>query len=258
MTASFFVAAMRGNVFHFIETAYKCDNPVKALESVPVESNDMIDLLVNGVDLSIAKQPETLVEDVLSHRNGPKTVSEIALQCKFIHFATSMVIIWRTPMVRLIDELAQNVVDMALHSPRGGTPRNNNFLYGMVAYVEPNRPIPFVCINATKEGTVQLCHFGGPKFPTRFRIIAHIMRAVDHMETLKLAFDTTGPKRDPITFSQGSAIQISVRLDSPEGPFAAFLKPNPDFDCVVYLTFGGGSGAVYHKTKEKLLHSFIE
>jgi hypothetical protein len=189
----------------------------------------MIDLLVNGVNLSVAKQPETLIEDILSHRNSLKNVSEIALQCKFIHFATSMVIVWR-----------------------------RDFILGMVAYVEPNKPIPFVCINVTKEGMVQLCHFGGPKFPARFRIIAHVMRAVDQMETLKLAFDTTSPKRDPIVFSQGSAVQISVRLDSSEGQYATFLRPNPDFDCVVYLTFNGGSGAVYHRTKEKLLHSFIE
>ena len=76
------------------------------------------------------------------------------------------------------------------------------------------------------------------------------------MELSKIAFDTSHFHRDPIIFSQGSAIQVVLRLDGPERR-VEFSKPNPDFDCVIYLTMDMKNGCVYHKTKDPLIHTVI-
>jgi hypothetical protein len=244
---------MKANVINFIERAYNCDNPIQSLESVPV-TLDMLDLLLPAkLDLS-SKYPPNILCDILSHRSQT-AVSDVALQCKFAYFATSMIILWEMLPTQIIDELAQNIVALAIHSPRSA-PRRGSSL-GMVSYIEPNKPIPHVWLNVQSKGTVDLCKFGGRNFPARFRVILHVMRRVNEIETLKLTFDTTSNHKDPIPFSQGSAVQLALRLDL-DVPCAEFVKPNPDFDCVVYLTLDSGvKGSVYHKTKDRLIHTLI-
>ena len=242
---------MRSNVINFVERAYKCSNPQESLKSVPVDK-EMLDLILPK-DLS-PQFPLVLYNDLLAVRES-RASSEAALQCQFIYFATSMVIIWENASTRLIDDLAQNMVDIALHSPRKPSKFSS---VGMVAYVVPNVPIPFAWINVSSDNaTVQLCHFGGPNFPTKFRVMLHVVRAVGQpIDLVKIAFDTSQFHRDPIVFSQGSAVQLALRLDTPE-PRAEFSRPNPDFDCVVYVTMDMRQGSVYHRGKERLIHSFI-
>lgn len=223
------------NLINFLEAAYRSSDPIRSLDSVPA-TEELLNLLLPTTSRESLEErhPPDLYNDLLAHWKQGK-LSEVAIQCKFQYFATSMTVVWGNG--------------------------------GMVAYVEPNRPLPYAWINVNAEDqTVQLRSCGGgtpSQHPllSRFRVILHVTprrKSGEPMGLVKVAFDTSHPDRDPIVFSQGSAVQLALRLDL-DVPAVEFVKPNPDFECVVHVTLNGNwrEGSVYHRTKDKLIHSVL-
>lgn len=176
------------------------------------------ELVPQNIDAS-SKYPKELHEDLLAHWAARQPETDVAIKCKYLYFATSMVHVF----------------------PRTLT---------AVAYVTPNRPLPYVWFHVVSaETSVGLLGCHGIT-TNRVRVLLHVVRSPKEFDTVKRCFDPT--TKEGMPYSQGNAIQLVLRLDDGRCE-VVFKRPDPTLDCVVMVSLDGRFKGAYHVTEERLI-----
>ncbi len=204
------------NIQNILENAYNSFSPLESLLSVDV-CQEMLDLLIPKETNECI--PISVKNDILTyHKQRDEKWSEVALQSKFIHFATSMIHVFIKSRTA-------------------------------VTYLVPNVPMPYIWIDVLNEETFKVCSVQGLS-KNMFRLIIHTVKAVDEIRTVKKAINLATLEVMP--FINGNSIQVCYRADL-ENPIVSLIKPNLGIDCIVILSFRGEFNGCFHKSKEKLI-----
>ena len=207
-----------------LQAAYRAFDPQAAIKSLAV-TRPLLDKLLPEATFTDAKEfnnPLTLCKDLLNYRaqRDTKKWDEDALFCQFAYFSTSMIHVFTCGVA--------------------------------VAYIKPNIPIPYVWINVVDAETVALVNYCSRLDKDIFRVIMHVVRSVNEIVSVKKSIQLRNGGLC-ISFSQGSAIQICLRLDL-EQPLLTMTAANPSLpDCVVLLSYKGEFVGAWQKGKERLV-----
>ncbi len=208
-----------------LEAAYRAFDPQAALKSIVV-TRTLLDKLLPEATFADARElnnPPTLCKDLLNYRaqRDTKQWDDDALFCQFVYFATSMIHVF----------------------PRGG---------GCVSYIQPNTFIPYVWINVIDAENVALVNYCSRIEKDIFRVIMHVVRSLNEISTVKKSIQLRNGGL-VISFSQGNAIQLCLRLDL-EQPQLTMTAANPSLpNCVVLLSYRGEFVSAWQKGKERLM-----
>lgn len=202
-----------------LEAGYRSYDPQSAFSGVAV-TKTLLDQLIPP-DLPTTGFPPTLCKDLTGYlAQKEKKWDDDALKCQFIYFATSMVHVF--------------------HNEKCA-----------VAYIQPNVAIPYIWLNVIDDKTFELVNFCSRIEKDIFRVIIHIVRSVDQIDTVKKSIHLRNGGL-VMPFSAGNAIQLTLRLDL-EQPILSMNAANPTLpNCVVLLSYKGQFCGAWHKGKEKL------